>query len=164
MKKALIIIIIFFLTSCSTNENKDDKTTSPVGPDITIGPTGEITTLNYEVELLTYTQTDSAVKIRLLIENSGDTDLERLSIVFKGDTCHFTSGSPWKEVMMKTEDNIDLVAGETYRSINYDEKFWYYFTHNNCNKWVGSHYVTYFIYDSYFSILATDTIYYDEKF
>ena len=164
MKKALIIVVIFFLTSCTTNENSVGKTTSPVGPDITIKPVDEITTLNYEVEILTYTQTDSAVKIRLLIENSGDTDLKRLSIVFKGDTCQYTSNSPWKEVMMRTEDNINLDAGETYRSVNYDEKFWYYFIHNNCNKWVGSHYVTYFVYDSDFSILASDTIYYDEKY
>ncbi|MCK5606808.1 hypothetical protein KAR91_33205 [Candidatus Pacearchaeota archaeon] len=164
MKKVLIIIVIFFLTSCSAKESNDDRTISPVGPDIIIRPTSEIITLNYEVELLTYTQTDSAVKMRLLIENSGDTDLKSLSIVFKGDTCHFTSDSSWKEVVMKTEDNINLDTGETYRSVNYDEKFWYYFTHNNCNKWIGSHYVTYFVYDSSFSILATDTIYYDEKY
>ena len=34
MKKALIIIIIFFLTSCSAKENSSNGITSPIGPEI----------------------------------------------------------------------------------------------------------------------------------
>ncbi len=168
MKKIVLIIFILSLFAGCNNgrgnsDGENNNIFSPTSPNISLNHITEISILNYEVELLGYSLSDSSVKFRLMFKNSGDINLEKISIVFVGDTSP-NGSSNWVEEIMWAEKNIYLAPGDIYKSINYDGAIWYYFIHNNAGQWTGSHYITYFICDDDSSILATGTLYYDEVF